>query len=201
MPSARDRILEAARALLREQRGVRLTVRAVAARAEVGIGTLRHHFPTQRHLYDAVLTDIYREAMPDDVMLDMSVAAPDRLVGSLQHLLAPIGVDDEARRFWSAFHEDFFAPLEARARETWPDLSAQTRQRIEGWLALLVGEGALAAGDNSARARVLFAVVNGLALERGLPGDVSALELETMVLRRVVDGLLDGTERQPSCSR
>lgn len=188
--ATRDRILAAAARLLREPHRGQPTVRAVAQEAGVGVGTLRHHFPTQRALHDAVLAAIYREAMPDTVMTDVSIDATERLVRSLQALLAGVGVGDDARRFWSSFHEGFLASDDAPARSTYVDLDAQTRRRIEGWLAILGEEGALLPGDNGARARVLVAVVNGLALERGLPSDAPALAREALVLGAVVGAML-----------
>ena len=60
--SSKDRILEAAVAMAGEKLGAGLSVRAVAARAGVSTGSLRHHFPTQRALQDAVLGAIYLDA-------------------------------------------------------------------------------------------------------------------------------------------
>jgi AcrR family transcriptional regulator len=56
----RARLLAAARELLAEQ-GVDVSLREVARRAGVGVGTLYRHFPTREELVDAVLEDAFAE--------------------------------------------------------------------------------------------------------------------------------------------
>ena len=53
-PGTRDKILIAAATMLGEDPTARLSVRAVATRAQVSTGSLRHFFPTQRDLIDTV---------------------------------------------------------------------------------------------------------------------------------------------------
>lgn len=169
---------------------VGLTVRAVASRAGVGVGTLRHHFPTQRTLLDSVLAHVYEAAMPDDRIHDSSIPPRERLLENLRRLLAPVGTGVEARQFWGDLYETFISPsVTDETRASYPLLSAQATQRVEAWLAVLVGEGALATGDNTARARFLLTVVNGLAVERALPADLSTLELEEAALAMALDAL------------
>ena len=60
---SRERVLAAAAAMLAEDVTATLSVRAVAARAEVSTGSLRFHFPTQRALQDAVLARSAQYAM------------------------------------------------------------------------------------------------------------------------------------------
>jgi AcrR family transcriptional regulator len=54
----RARLLAAARELLAEQ-GVEVSLREIARRAGVGVGTLYRHFPTREELVDAVLEDAF----------------------------------------------------------------------------------------------------------------------------------------------
>jgi AcrR family transcriptional regulator len=56
----RARLLAAARELLATQ-GVDVSLREVARRAGVGVGTLYRHFPTREELVDAVLEDAFAE--------------------------------------------------------------------------------------------------------------------------------------------
>ncbi|MFJ1455696.1 TetR/AcrR family transcriptional regulator [Nocardia sp. N2S4-5] len=64
----RDRILTAAAAAFREN-GMAVDMRAVAAAAGVGVGTLYRHFPTREHLVHAVtgtdLTDLAGATLPE----------------------------------------------------------------------------------------------------------------------------------------
>ena len=57
--STRTKILIAAATLLGEDPTSRLSVRTVAARAGVSVGSLRHFFPTQQALIDTVIAGIY----------------------------------------------------------------------------------------------------------------------------------------------
>lgn len=190
-PGTRARILDAAAAILQTPgEDAHPTVRAVAARAGVGIGTLRHHFPTQRVLLDAVLAHVYETAMPDDRIHDETVPARERLVDNLRRMLAPFGTGEQARASWAELSSGFIGPDAAPgARDAYPLLAAQTGRRVETWLAVLVGQGSLEPGDNAARATFLLTVVNGLALGRALPSSTSVLETEVAVLRTALDAL------------
>lgn len=187
----RSRILEAAGEIARSGGDARVSVRAVAQRAGVGIGTLRYHFPTQRALLDAVLSSIYEEAMPDDRIRDTTVAPRDRLRENLHGILAPIGLDTRAREVWTELYRTFIDPsAPPEARDGYLELSSQTLRRIESWLSILTEEGAVPQGDNAARARFLVTVLNGLGIERALPSDRARLGAEVEVLGAAVDHVL-----------
>lgn len=187
--ATRARILRAASGIVTG--GARLTVRAVAARASVSIGTLRYHFPTQRELLDAVLSAVYESAMPDERIRDAAIPPRERLLECLRHLLAPIGVDREARETWRDIYRAYIDPeVGADVRAGYLELSRHAHRRVESWLAILVEEGSIRPGDNAARARLLLVVVNGLAVQRALPAEAAPLELETEALDAAVDALL-----------
>lgn len=189
--SSRDRVLLAASTMLGENPAVRLSVRAVAARAGVSTGSLRYHFPTQRALQDAVLAGIYDVAVSDDAIHDRSVPARDRLVACLRQVLAPAGVGREAREAVGKVFDAFIAaePSE-EARAAYLAMEREGQRRTEYWLSVLADEGALAEGDNSRRARFLLTVLNGLSLERALPAEDSLLASETDTLHMAADCVL-----------
>lgn len=169
----------------------RLSVRAVAARAGVSTGSLRHHFPTQRALLDAVVEGLHDAVIPDGLIHDRSIPARDRLVQCLRQVVGP-GEDTEAlRQAWLNVFRIYVeqTPDEPR-RQYFLHLMAQARGRLEGWLTVLVEEGALPPGDVTARAQFLAAVANGLSSARILPTDDTSREVETAVLQRAVDALL-----------
>ncbi|GAA4910314.1 TetR/AcrR family transcriptional regulator [Actinomycetospora succinea] len=194
--SSKDRILEAAVAMTGENLGAGLSVRAVAARAGVSTGSLRHHFPTQRALQEAVLTAIYDLVIPDDhVIHDTSLPARDRLIACLRLVLAPAAPGKPSREAWSTVYERFIAPEPTEElRATYLATAREGLRRVEYWLSVLVEEGALAAGDNTRRARFLNTVVGGLSVERAMPGEASVLEAETEVLGMAVDAVLASRE-------
>ncbi|MFI6629828.1 TetR/AcrR family transcriptional regulator [Nonomuraea fuscirosea] len=188
--STRRKILDAATSMLEEGNGQQLTVRAVAARAGVGMGTLRHHFPTQRVLLDAVLASMYESAMPDDRIHDTALPARQRLIDNLGRLVAAIGIGDEARARWGDIFRNYINPdAPDDVRGTYAAFDEQAARRVETWLSVLVEQGALEEGDNTARAHFLLCVVNGLALWRALPLAESALAREVEALTFATEAL------------
>lgn len=184
----RAKILRAACEIAKAGNGNRVSVRAVATRAGVGLGTLRYHFPTQRGLLDAVLSSIYEEAMPDERIRDSTVPPHERLVECLHRLLAPVGLDGQAREVWSGLFHAFIDPATSTdSRAAYLDMERQALGRVESWLSILVQEGSLAPGDNAARARFLMTVLNGLAVQRALPSETTRLANELDVLHTAID--------------
>ncbi|MGJ9414288.1 TetR/AcrR family transcriptional regulator [Aeromicrobium sp. CF4.19] len=188
---SRDRILWAAASMLGDDPGAALSVRAVAARAEVSTGSLRHHFPTQRALLDAALTVVYDYLLPDDSLRDNSLPARDRLISHLRGLLAPgtaVASPDEA---WPLVFDRYVRndPTED-ARTEYVAIERQMRRRIEHFLTVLQDEGAVPEGDNARRARFLITVLNGLSLAQALPADEPLLRTEGDTLHLAVDAIL-----------
>lgn len=189
--STRDKILIAAATMLGEDPTSRLSVRAVAARAGVSVGSLRHFFPTQQELIDTVIAGIYDLDIPDDPMQNTTSDPSDRLVACLQLLLAQVGTGERAREHWRAMHDAYVAsPPSADATHAFLALERLTVHRIVRWLNVLRDEGELASGDLDAQARFLSTVVNGLSFERALPGDRERLAFEVHTLRTAADGIL-----------
>ncbi|MFC4562185.1 TetR/AcrR family transcriptional regulator [Nocardiopsis mangrovi] len=190
-PSSRDRILVAAATMVSENPAARLSVRAVAARAGVSTGSLRHHFPTQRALQDTVLAGIYDVVFPGDPIHDTDTPARDRLVGCLRQIIAPIGTGQQARDALGTTYQTLIATEPSEdTRQAYFAIERQMQHRVEHWLSVLADEGALPDGDNAQRARFLLTVINGLTLERALPGSESALVSETATLFTAVDCVL-----------
>lgn len=188
---SRDRVLLAAMELFGQDPGTRLSVRAVAARAGVSTGSLRHHFPTQRALQDEVLTRVYDLVAPDDAIHDTAVPARDRLAACLREVLNRTGVGEQARRALRTAVDTFVVPEPTEElRTAYLAIEREVRRRVEYWLTTLVDEGALAPGDNARRARFLMTVVDGLGMERALPAADPILRTETETLYLAVDAVL-----------
>ncbi|WP_280348605.1 TetR/AcrR family transcriptional regulator [Nocardia neocaledoniensis] len=186
---SKEKIIVAAAEMLGENAGANLSVRAVAARAGVSTGSLRHHFPTQRDLQDAVFTTIYDVVLSDgELIRDRSKPARERLVECLRQVLALTSVGAQARQAWGKVYESFIAPEPTdELRASYLAIEREARRRTEYWLAVLVEEGALPKGDNTRRARFLCTVLNGLAVERALPAEESLLHSEAQTLDAAVD--------------
>lgn len=190
-PSTRDKILIAAATMLGENPTARLSVRAVAARAGVSAGSLRHFFPTQQALIDSVIAAIYDLDIPDDPMEDASRDPADRLVACLQLLLSQVGTGERARDHWRALNDAYVASAPSEdASHAFLALERLTLHRIGRWLTALHDEGALIPGDFDAQARFLSTVVNGLSLERALPGDRARLAAEVHTLELAARSIL-----------
>ncbi|BBX19878.1 TetR family transcriptional regulator [Mycolicibacterium duvalii] len=187
----RERILKAAAEMLADDVTTRLSVRAVAARAGVSVGSLRFHFPTQRALQDELLTRIYRHLAPDDPILDRSRPARDRLVDCLRQVLASAGVGEEARKAWGAAYDAFIAPEpDDKVRTAYLAFERAAAGRIEYWLGVLADEHALPRDDLSRNVTFLNTVLNGLSVARALPSGESVLHAETETLYMAVDAVL-----------
>ena len=198
--SSRDKILWAAATMLGEEPAASPSVRAVAARAGVSTGSVQHHFPTQRELMDEVLVLVYDTILPDDSVHDSSIPASDRLVASLQRLLALTVEGLDPRDAWGQAFDRYVrpAPTDA-AREEYLASERELRRRIEYCLTVLQDEGSLAPGDNSRRARFLFTVTNGLSIAQVFPAETSLVQTEIEVLRAAAEYVLN--EQPPAETR
>jgi len=192
-PGTRSKILIAAATMLGENPTARLSVRAVAARAQVSTGSLRHFFPTQRALVETVVAAMYDLEIPDDPINDRSLSPEDRLLGCMRLLLAHVGVGDQARERWGTLYEAYVATApSADEAATFLALDRMGRHRIEQWLTTLVDEGVIPGGQIEMRARFLATVTSGIATERALPSEVVRVDSETQTLRLAVHAVASG---------
>ncbi|RPF22447.1 TetR/AcrR family transcriptional regulator [Myceligenerans xiligouense] len=187
----RSKILIAAATMLGEDPHARLSVRAVAARAGVSTGSLRHFFPTQRELIDTVVEGLQTLDLPEDPMRDTSLSPAERLEACLQLLLSAVGTGEKARQNWTSLHDAYVAsPVPEDSAHVFSALERLSVDRIERWLAALRDEGVLPPGELEQRARFLLTVVNGLSFERAFPGAHSRVGFERHTLRTAVAGVL-----------
>ncbi|UPL16688.1 TetR/AcrR family transcriptional regulator [Microbacterium aurugineum] len=187
----RAKILIAAATMLGENPTARLSVRAVAARAQVSTGSLRHFFPTQRELIDTVVAAMYDVELPDDPINEHSLTVEERLIACLQLILRQVGVGESARKQWGALYEAYVAtaPSEDEAA-TYIALDRMGRHRISQWLTALIDEGAIPGGRVEERARFLSTVLAGLMTERALPSDAVGIDAEMASLRLAVHAVM-----------
>jgi TetR/AcrR family transcriptional regulator, cholesterol catabolism regulator len=188
MTDTRSRILAAAAQIVRD--GGEPSVRAVAARAGTGLGTLRHHFPSQRALLDAVLGSLIDDDVDDGRIRDTGVAVVDRLLERLGTLLTPLGSASRAREVW---RQIFRALAESGddGAEGYAEIARQTRERVASWLVVLVEQGEIPDGDNQMRAAYLLAVVDGVAVGRAIPEASIGPSEEATILRAAVTSVIE----------
>lgn len=195
--STRERILAAAAAILGEDGATaRLSVRAVAARAGVSVGSLRHHFPTQQDLRDEVMRRVLDWMMPRSSIGDRSVPPRDRLVQCLLDVLDLSGTGAQAREAMTTMTSTFItAEQTASVREAYLAAQRDGQRRTEGWLRALAEECAIPAEDIPRRARFLGTVLDGLSLERAMPAADSLTQVESEVLFAAADVALAPADR------
>ncbi|MCY1142154.1 TetR family transcriptional regulator [Actinoplanes sp. Pm04-4] len=121
----RERILEAARRLVREPGELKLN--AVAKACGIGQGTLYRHFPTR----EALLAEVYRQEV------DELVAAAPQLLEELPPLEALAAWFDRVAAY-ARVKRDVFAAVEAA---TWQDLAAHSLGPIGDAVDLLLRAG------------------------------------------------------------
>ena len=176
----RDKLLAAATAAFAEE-GEGVALDTIAARADVGIGTLYRHFPTR----EALVVAAYQHEV-------------DALCAAAADLLATLP-PEEALRAWVDRFADYIATKRAmgdalRSAASDSPLFADTRERILGALRLLLEAGA-AAGTLRADVdpRDVMRVMNGIWYLPAGPewrGDVGRM------LDLVIDGLRYGAAKR-----
>jgi AcrR family transcriptional regulator len=198
--STRDRILIAAATILGENAYERLTVRGVAARAGVSVGSLRHFFPTQHALIDAVVAGLSGTELPDDPIHDTTRDASGRLASCLELMLDQLGRGELARASWRKTFEAYIVAAPPFSDNSMHAALEQLgRTRIEGWLRVLAAEGATSGDGIAERARFLATVLNGISIERALPGnDEAQRRFETTTILRAAKAALGEAEGSDS---
>lgn len=82
-----DHLLEVARGVIAEQ-GVNASLRDVARKAGVGIGTLYRHFPTREALLEILLRESFDQVTAKAAQFEASAPAGEALVSWLREMVA-----------------------------------------------------------------------------------------------------------------
>lgn len=173
----------------------RLSVRTVAFRAGVSTGSLRHHFPTQQALRNAVLGRIYDWTVTgaEDIR-DATRPARDHLVDCLRSVLDAAPIGQPAREAVMTLTRDFItADPTDQIRGAYLAMEQDGQHRVEDWLTVLARERDVSTDDVPRQARFLNTVLEGLALQRALPADDAIVQMETATLYLAADAVLHGT--------
>ncbi|MCL3861775.1 TetR/AcrR family transcriptional regulator [Actinotalea sp. K2] len=188
MIDRRSQILRAAHEIATTDGLSGVSVRHVAARAGIGASTLRHYFPTQQDLFDAVLGTMLDAQLSDLRIKDATVAPAIRLTECVAQLLPATDADVVRLEGWLAGYAAAIGPTRTeQQRAVLAALSRRARDRVGGWLAVLDAEDALRSPDLDQAAIILLAMVDGLALGLITPEGGATLERAREALARVVE--------------
>lgn len=164
-----------------------ISVRNVAGRAGIGASTLRHYFPTQQDLFDAVLGETFNAHLEDLRINDSSVPPVVRLTECMAQFLPPSDAHIPQLEGWLAGYTAALGPGRSdQGRAVLSTLSRQARERVNQWLTVLGAEGALRMPSIEHAGTILLATVNGLSLELITPGTPARLETARDVLGQVI---------------
>lgn len=217
-PSDRSgQIVAAAVAIVREDGIDAVSVRRVAARAGVGASTLRHYFPTQRDLNEAVAARVLAVTLDDRRIADANLDPVERLVDCLWQFVEG---DEAVRIRWlDLVHGAVTHGPDSLPAQLLAGFTATGRARMVAWLDRLAVEGHLDAQDVAGASTALAVRVDGLGLALLLPGSgVDAEGARAMLVddvtrlltarrtdrrrgRRGLAGVLDDLGRRTSAAR
>lgn len=193
MVDRRAEILRAAQEIAVAEGVSGLSVRAVASRAGIGASTLRHYFPTQHHLFDAVLGQVLNAQLEDLRISDTSVPPAVRLTECMQQFLPADDASVPQLEGWLAGYAAAFGPGRSeQGRAVLATLSRHARDRVSQWLAVVDVEGMLRPPSTEQAATILVATVNGLSLELITPETPINLETARQALTHVIAATIVG---------
>jgi AcrR family transcriptional regulator len=187
MSDARDRIVQATLRLIGEQGVGAVTNRAVAKRADVSLGSLTYHFPSQ--------ADLLREALKDFVDTEIERIST-RLEALRESGLDPDQAADEVEKtiVGFAYGPEQIANLELHlqaARD--PELREVAERSLEAYDRLATAVlTALGIPDAQRHAPTVVALFYGLAIRRISTGD-SAATGTADALRLLLRGAMTGS--------
>lgn len=188
-------ILRAAREIAVAEGMGEISVRNVAARAGIGASTLRHYFPTQHQLLDAVTGDVFDAQLEDLRIHDSSIPPAIRLTECMQQFLPSTAAEVPQLEGWLASYTAMGRHSSGQDSAVLATLSRQGRGRVTQWLSILDSEGVLRLRGAAQAATILLAVVNGLALELLTPGTPESVDTVGQALTQVIHGTVIETRQ------
>lgn len=174
----------------------RLTVRSVADAAGIGMGTLRHYFPTQKSLHEALILKVVDAETKNFDILDPQLPPSERLETCvLQFLPAP---DESAHLLdiWFGMYRVGLDPQGAPFARQFLEVSTTSyRNRLREWLEVLAAEDHLDRSQIDDLVRYLSALISGACLEMVTPGAQMSLTDAQRVVRNAVRRVLNESIR------
>ncbi|MGO2985465.1 TetR/AcrR family transcriptional regulator [Brevibacterium aurantiacum] len=165
--SRRDDIISAAIRLAEQgpPGQISLSVRAVAKEAGIGASTLRHYFPTQADLHEAIARGSMKTAVKDFSISDSELDPADRLFECCAQFLPTHEHRDMQLELWFTMHLSALGPdrreVSHRLLEYGHDFTYECLHR---WLGMLSEEGHIDPAEVASISVALFTMLDGLAL-------------------------------------
>lgn len=176
----------------------RLSVRAVADAAGIGMGTLRHYFPNQKALHQALIVRLVDNETEDFEIRDRRLSAVGRLERCVLQFVPTSEESAHLLDMWFGMYRVGVDPAGAPfAREFLEASTVRSRERIRDWLGVLAAEGHLDPSEIRTRALELSALIAGVCLEMVTPGSEMTVDDATDIdasCRPVAENM----ERMPS---
>ncbi|TSI19721.1 TetR/AcrR family transcriptional regulator [Brevibacterium aurantiacum] len=142
-----------------------LSVRAVAKEAGIGASTLRHYFPTQTDLHEAIARSSMDTAVQDFSIADPTLDPAERLYECCAQFLPTHEHRDMQLELWFTMHLSALGPdqraVSRRLLEYGHDFTYVCLQR---WLGILAAEGHIDPAEVAPLSTAMFTMLDGLAL-------------------------------------
>lgn len=170
-----------------------LSVRAVAKEAGIGASTLRHYFPTQAALHEAIAQS-YMEVAIKDFSIDDAARDPRlRLFECCSQFLPSHEHRDLQLDVWLTMHISALGPEQrTRARRLIEHGHQVTYDCLHRWLGLLAEEGHIDPAEVPPSATALFTMLDGLSLHAIIAPERITVDAALDQLRWLIAKLLDG---------
>lgn len=165
--SRQEEILAAALRLTYEQGVGALSVRSVAAAAGVGATTLRHYFPSQADLYQAVASRLVTNVLSDLDITDDSRDPAARLYDCLAQFVPQPDEQTQALTGWAELHRLALGG-DAGVVEILKSGRRASKEALLRWFGVLADQGHAAPADIDAHVTRALTLIDGLNLDLSL---------------------------------
>ena len=192
--SRRDDIISAAIRLAEQSAPgqASLSVRAVAKEAGIGASTLRHYFPTQTDLHEAIARSSMDTAVQDFSIMDSSLDPAERLFECCAQFLPTHEHRDMQLELWFTMHLSALGPdrraVSRRLLEYGHDFTYECLHR---WLGVLAAEGHIEAAEVPPASIAMFTMLDGLALHSIVTPERVTVDAALNQLRWFIAKVLD----------
>lgn len=180
-----EQLLDVARSLFIEQ-GADASLRDVARKAEVGLGTLYRHFPTREALFDALLRESFDTLSARATELEASASADEALLTWFHEIVAV-----------THSHRGVIAPMVAAIAAPDSALHASCVVLKTAGAALLARAQSVGTARHDLDGEDLFALVSALAWLRDQPPFASRAD---HLFEVVTSALFDATRKSAARS-
>lgn len=168
-----------------------LSVRAVAREAGVGASTLRHYFPTQSELHEAVARQSIDTVVDDCSIADSSLDPGERLYECCTQFLPTHERREFQLELWFSMHLRALGPeRRAVSRRLLEHGHEVTYGCLHRWLNTLADEGHLDPAEVAPSASSLFTTIDGIALHSIITPETMTVDAAHEQLRWTISRIL-----------